>query len=205
MKYITNGDKGEKQPLLVLVHGAGAAMDSDFMTVVAEEIAKQGIQVIRFEFPYMQQRRLTGKKSPPNRQPVLLQCWQEVIAELGEGRRLVIGGKSMGGRMASLIAAQQPVKGLVCLGYPFHPVAKPTQLRTEHLSRITSPTLIVQGERDALGNKEEVDGYGLPQEFRFCWLPDGDHDFRPRVKSGYSHQHNMMLAITAVTDFVHSC
>ena len=203
MSYITNGDNGKN--ILVLAHGAGAAMDSDFMNIVAEGVAAHGIQVIRFEFPYMQQRRLTGKRRPPDRQPILLECWQDVIAELGGTERLIIGGKSMGGRMASLIAAQQPVRGLVCLGYPFHLVGKPERLRTEHLSQITSPTLMVQGERDALGNKEEVNGYELPQDFRFCWLPDGDHDFKPRVKSGYNHKHNMMLAITAITDFVRSC
>jgi len=203
MKYITNGDNGEN--LLVLAHGAGAPMDSAFMDTIAEGLAAQGIKVIRFEFPYMQQRRLTEKKRPPDRQPILLDCWQQVIDELGGAENLIIGGKSMGGRMASLVAAQQAVRGLVCLGYPFHPAGKPERLRTEHLPQISSPTLIVQGERDALGNREEVAHYDLPQDCRVSWLPDGDHDFKPRVKSGYSHQHNLECAIKSITEFVQSC
>jgi len=153
----------------------------------------------------MQQRRLTGKKRPPDRQPILLDCWQQVIDELGGAQNLIIGGKSMGGRMASLLAAQQAVRGLVCLGYPFHPVGKPERLRTEHLPQISSPTLIVQGERDALGNKTEVERYDLPQNCRVSWLPDGDHDFKPRVRSGYSHQYNLEMAISTITEFVQSC
>jgi len=203
MNYITNGDNGNN--LLVLAHGAGAQMDSDFMNVVAEGVANNGIQVVRFEFPYMQQRRLTGKKRPPDRQPILLDCWQQVLSDFGGAEKLIIGGKSMGGRMASLVAAQQLIKGLVCLGYPFHPVGKPERLRTEHLPQISSPTLIVQGERDALGNKDEVQHYELPKKSRLCWLPDGDHDFKPRVKSGYTQQQNLTAAIAAITDFVQSC
>lgn len=203
MISITNGDNGEK--VLVLAHGAGAPMDSNFMNIVAEGVANSGIKVIRFEFPYMKERRLTGKKRPPDRQPVLLASWQELIDQLGGPENLIIGGKSMGGRMASLLAAELNVKGLVCLGYPFHPVGKPDRLRTDHLYGVSVPTLMVQGERDALGNKEEVCGYELPAAFQFCWLPDGDHDFKPRVRSGYTHDHNLEKAIAAVVDFVHFC
>lgn len=203
MHYITSGDSGNKR--LALAHGAGAAMDSEFMNIIAEGVAEQGIEVIRFEFPYMQQRRLTGKKRPPDRQPVLLEYWQQVIADLGDAENLVIGGKSMGGRMASLIAAQQPVRGLVCLGYPFHPAGKPERLRTEHLPLITSPTLFVQGERDALGNKAEVVDYDLPPDLDLRWLADGDHDLKPRVKSGYNHQQHLLTAIQHIAAFVHAC
>jgi len=203
MNYITNGDNGNN--IFVLAHGAGAPMDSDFMNVVAEGLAEHGVQVVRFEFPYMQQRRLTGKKRPPDRLPVLLDCWQQVLRDFGGAENLIIGGKSMGGRMASLIAAQQSVRGLVCLGYPFHPVGKPDRLRTEHLPQITSPTLIVQGVRDALGNREEVANYELPPDVRVCWLPDGDHDLKPRVKSGYTHQQHLVTTVQTITDFVHSC
>lgn len=203
MNTITNGDKGKQ--VFVLAHGAGAPMDSDFMNIVAEGVARFGVQVVRFEFPYMRERRLTGKKRPPDRQPVLLACWQEMIDKLGGPENIVIGGKSMGGRMASVMAAEFNVKGLVCLGYPFHPAGKPERLRTEHLYNIRVPTLMVQGERDALGNKEEVLSYELPAAFQFSWLPDGDHDLKPRVKSGYNHDHHLKLAITAIVDFVHSC
>lgn len=200
MDSITNGDNGNA--VLVLAHGAGAPMDSDFMNAVAEGLASSGIQVVRFEFPYMQQRRLSGKKRPPDRQPVLLDSWRQMIEKLGGPEHLIIGGKSMGGRMASLIAAQLPVRGLLCLGYPFHPVGRPERLRTEHLYEITTPTLILQGERDALGSRQEVASYKLPEIFQVQWLPDGDHDFKPRVKSGYTHQQNLQQAISVVTNFV---
>lgn len=180
-------------------------MDSDFMNTIAEGVAAHGIEVVRFEFPYMQQRRLTGKKRPPDRQPVLLECWQQAIRELGGADKLVIGGKSLGGRMASLIAAQQPVRGLVCLGYPFHPAGKPEKLRTEHLPLITSPSLFLQGERDALGNKSEVAGYELPANTLLHWLTDGDHDLKPRVKSGFSQQQHLGSAIDYIVKFVHAC
>lgn len=203
MNFITDFDNGETT--LVLAHGAGASMDSHFMNVIATGVSKSAIRVVRFEFPYMQTRRSTGNKRPPDRQSVLLACWREIIAQLGNPKKLIIGGKSMGGRMASLLAVELDVKGLVCLGYPFHPVGKPDRLRVDHLHRISVPTLILQGERDALGNKEQVAGYGLPPEFQLRWLPDGDHDFKPRVRSGYSHQHNLDLAISSMVDFIRLC
>jgi hypothetical protein len=200
MNYITDGDSGKG--VLVLAHGAGAPMDSEFMNRVARGVAEQGIQVIRFEFPYMEARRNTGKKRPPDRQAVLLERWEKVIEELGGPQRLVIGGKSMGGRMASLIATRYPVRGLVCLGYPFHPPGKPERLRTEHFTEVCVPTLIVQGERDALGNRGEVEGYGLPDGFNVVWLGDGDHDFKPRVRSGISYERNIADAVAAVVEFM---
>lgn len=186
----------------MLAHGAGAPMDSDFMNRIAQGVSESGIQVVRFEFPYMQERRLTGKKRPPDRQPVLIDCWEKVIADCCDSQRIVIGGKSMGGRMASLVAAQQQVRGLVCLGYPFHPQGKPEKLRTEHLANIASPSLIIQGERDALGNRQEVESYQLPENIQINWMPDGDHDLKPRVKSGFTHQENIAKAVTALVQFV---
>lgn len=203
MRYIINGDSGNKR--LVLAHGAGAGMDSEFMDFVAQGVAQQGIEVIRFEFPYMQQRRTTGKKRPPDKQSILLQSWFEILADLSGSEKVVIGGKSMGGRMASMVAAQQSVRGLVCLGYPFHPARKPESLRTEHLPAINCPTLFVQGERDALGNKLEVAEYDLPPTVEWCWLPDGDHDFKPRVRSGYTHLENLNAAVKRVAEFVRCC
>lgn len=128
---------------IVLAHGAGVGMDSPFMAAMAKGLADRGFRVARFEFPYMAGRR-TGKKRPPDREPALRAAWLRVIAELGADS-LVIGGKSMGGRIATLIADEAKVAGLVCLGYPFHPVGKPKQLRVEHLRTIKTPTLILQG------------------------------------------------------------
>ncbi len=195
---------GPEQPLLALAHGAGAPMDSPFMDKLAELLAEQGIGVVRFEFPYMQERRENGKKRPPNKQDVLLDTWREVIAELGNPEVLYVGGKSMGGRMASLIADEQAVAGLVCLGYPFHPQGKPEKLRTEHLADLQTPTLIVQGTRDKLGSQEEVETYELSQGIDVLWLEDGDHDLKPRVKSGFTHDQHLKLAAEKIAEFINS-
>ena len=143
--------------MVALAHGAGAGMDSDFMEACTVGLVERGLRVARFEFPYMRRARLVGGRRPPDRAPVLIASWQEVIgrlrSRLNRGRkRLVIGGKSMGGRIASLVALENGVAGLVCLGYPFHPPGKPVGDRTKHLRSIDCPTLIVQGERDAFGS-----------------------------------------------------
>jgi uncharacterized protein len=193
---------GPEQPLLVLAHGAGASMDSPFMDNLAGLLAEQGIGVVRFEFPYMQERRENGKKRPPNKQDVLLDSWREVIEELGNPEALYIGGKSMGGRMASLIADEQAVTGLVCLGYPFHPQGKPEKLRTEHLADLQTPTLIVQGTRDKLGSQEEVETYSLSSAIDVLWLEDGDHDLKPRVKSGFTHEQHLKRTAENIAEFI---
>lgn len=197
---LTNGPP-DSLGTIVLAHGAGAPMDSDFMTIVATELATHGFRVVRFEFPYMASWRATGKKRPPDREPVLRKAWLEVIGSLGPPEKMIIGGKSLGGRIASLIADEAQVAGLVCLGYPFHPAGRPDRLRTAHLQTLTTPTLILQGERDPLGNSAEVGGYGLPRHLKFAWLPDGDHSFKPRKSSGHSWDGNLAVAIAAVARF----
>lgn len=194
---------------LALAHGAGAPMDSDWMNAVAGAIADTGVRVVRFEFPYMNERRETGKKRPPNPERVLLETWRDVITELG-AHTLVIGGKSMGGRMASMVAAametegialDQRVRGLICLGYPFHPPGKPEKLRTEHLEALMTPTLICQGTRDALGTRAEIEEYRLSKAIDFCWLEDGDHGFKPRKASGRTEAQNWNQALDAIKAF----
>jgi predicted alpha/beta-hydrolase family hydrolase len=186
---------------IALAHGAGAGMDTDFMTVIAEGLAEAGFRVVRFEFPYMLERRRTGKRRPPDREPILRQTWLDVIDSL-DARTLVVGGKSMGGRMASLVADDTKAAGLICLGYPFHPRGKPGRLRVGHLEELKTPTLIVQGERDPLGNREEVTGYELSKAVRIHWLPDGDHSFKPRKSSGRTLDQNLQDAINACAEFV---
>ncbi len=186
---------------IVLAHGAGAGMDSPFMEFFARGLGQSGVRVVRFEFPYMASRRRTGKKKPPDRESVLRETWLQVVSRLG-GKGLVIGGKSMGGRIASLVADQVRAAGLVCLGYPFHPVGKPDQLRVEHLRTIQTPTLIVQGERDPFGSRKEVARYKLPLSIRFAWIPDGDHSLKPRKTSGRTEQENREMAVTAVGRFL---
>lgn len=181
---------------LILAHGAGAPMDSDWMTGMAERLAARGLNVLRFEFPYMTQRRLDGGKRPPNQQAKLLDCWREVYAEVRRhvAGRLAIGGKSMGGRMASLVADELGVDALVCLGYPFYASGKPEKPRVAHLAELHTPTLIIQGERDALGNREAVESYTLAGSIELFWLVAGDHDLKPLKASGFSHQQHLDAA-----------
>src|SRR5271157_5603107 len=188
---------------IVLAHGAGAPMDSPFMAYFATELGKRRFRVVRFEFPYMANKRATGKGKPPDREPVLRDTWLKVIEKLG-AKGLVIGGKSMGGRIASLIADEADVAGLVCLGYPFHPTGKPDRLRTEHLRTIKTPTLILQGERDPFGSREEVCGYKLSRAVRVRWLADGDHSFKPRKSSGRTEKQNWEAAVEEIVAFVES-
>jgi hypothetical protein len=176
-------------------------MDSPFMAAFAEGLAARGYRVARFEFPYMAKRRHSGRKRPPDRANVLLDAWRAVIAELGP-ERLVIGGKSLGGRIASMIADEAGVRGLACLGYPFHPPGRPENPRTDHLRHLRTPTLILQGARDPFGPPGEVDGYELSSAIRVHWLEDGDHGFKPRKASGRSERQNWDEAIEAVAAFV---
>ncbi len=185
---------------VVLAHGAGAAMDTPFMNTIATGLADQEFRVVRFEFPYMAQRRQTGKSRPPDRTDILQSTWQTVIQSLGADS-LVIGGKSMGGRIASMLADASRVAGVVALGYPFHPVGKPEQLRIAHLHDMRTPTLILQGERDPFGNHNEVPSYTLGPNVQVHWLPDGDHSFKPRKSSGVSAEQNLNQAIHATAAF----
>ena len=195
-------DGPKSAPLtLALAHGAGAPMDSPAMTHHAEGLAGQGIRVARFEFPYMAARRLGGKQKPPDREPKLLETWRAVIAALGP-ERLVIGGRSMGGRMASLLADEAGVRALVCISYPFHPPGKPERLRTGHLEAIRTPTLIVQGSRDPFGSPEEVAGYSLSPAIRLHWCEDGDHGLKPRKASGRTEVQNWEEAEAAIAAFL---
>lgn len=187
---------------IILAHGAGADMESDFMAAMAEGLVEQGIRVVRFNFPYMQQRKATGKKRPPDRQPKLLDHYRALLDHLGGAEKWFIGGKSMGGRMASLIADEVQAKGLICLGYPFHPPGKPDNLRTEHLQTLKTPALILQGTRDALGKQEEVVDYPLAKTIQVQWLEDGDHSFKPRKKSGHTEQEHWQAAVEAIALFV---
>ena len=181
------------------------------MTAMAEGIAGEGFRVVRFEFPYMAARRTSGTKKPPDRAPVLMDCWRAVIDDLGRdklvGGGLVLGGKSMGGRFASMIAATleregAPVRGVVCLGYPFRAPGKPVGDRIDHLKAIKTPVLICQGTRDPFGGREDVAAYRLPKPVRVHWLEDGNHDFTPRKASGRTGAENIAEAVAATAAFL---
>jgi uncharacterized protein len=199
-ELLFNGPK-VAQWRVALTHGAGAGMDTPFMNAFAEGISGDELRVARFEFPYMTEVRRTGLKRPPDRESVLRETWLTVVATLGS-ERLVIGGKSMGGRIASLVADEANVAGLVRLGYPFHPTGKPDKLRVEHLKTIRTPTLILQGTHDPFGSREQVEKYVLSSAVSVCWLEDGNHDFTPRTSSGRTTAENRREAIAAVVGFV---
>jgi predicted alpha/beta-hydrolase family hydrolase len=191
--------------VLVLAHGAGAPMDSPFMTRLARLLGERGIKVVRFEFAYMAARRSDGKRRPPSRMPALMDEFRDCISLL-DADTVFIGGKSMGGRVASMLAAGPgfagQITGLVCLGYPFHPPGKPESLRTAHLVDVSCPALIVQGERDPFGNKADVAAYDLPAGISVEWAPFGNHDLVPPKKSGRTDIENWTDAASAITGFM---
>jgi predicted alpha/beta-hydrolase family hydrolase len=200
-RFLLQGPQDARFTIL-LAHGAGGPMDSASMTSAANALAAAGFRVIRFEFAYMAARRTGGRKPPP-RAETLIPEYEAAIAELGTSGPLIIGGKSMGGRVASMVAddlyRQQKIAGLLCLGYPFHPPGQPEKLRTAHLKELATPALICQGTRDEFGTRDEVPGYDLSDRIEILWLEDGDHDLKPRkTVSGFSAaDHLATMAKTA--------
>ncbi len=186
----------------LFAHGAGAPMDSPFMARVAEGLGSRGVRVVRFEFPYMAKRRTEGRRGAPDREPILRARWTELVERFGGGPRVAVGGKSMGGRIASMIADEVGARALVCFGYPFHPPGQPSKLRTKHLEVLRTPALILQGTRDAFGVPDEVAGYGLSPAIRVEWIEDGDHSLKPSARSGRTEKENVERAIAAAADFV---
>lgn len=208
-------------------HGAGAGMATAFLETFTRLLADRGVATLRFEFTYMAARRSGGPRRPPPKAERLVDEYRAAVAAAGlgappsmrpgappgappAGAPLVIGGKSMGGRVASLVAdellAAGRIAGLVCLGYPFHPPGKPEQLRTAHLQALSCPALIVQGERDPFGTRADVEALiaakALAPPIRFHWAGDGDHDLGPRGGSGFTRKANLAAAADAVAAFV---
>lgn len=209
MQTITTGPS-QPQAHLMLAHGAGAPMSSPFLTTYAALLAERSVKVTRFNFPYMAAFQDDGKRRPPPRVEGLGEVYRELITSVsdteGSCYPLFIGGKSMGGRIATLIgdavAGPLDVAGIICLGYPFHPKGKPEKLRTAHLENLKTPTLIVQGERDGLGAKEEVARYVLSRKIEIAWAKDGDHDLKPRKKSGVTLSDNLAFAADKTAQWI---
>ncbi|APG47929.1 alpha/beta family hydrolase [Phaeobacter porticola] len=185
MNFLLNGDEPGRTTIL-LAHGAGAAMDTPWMTTTADALANRGFRVARFEFSYMAARRIGGSRRPPARAETYTPEYLAAIDALASDAPLLIGGKSMGGRVASLIAQDLydagRITGLVCLGFPFHVPKKPGTTRFDHLAKLNCPTLICQGTRDPFGTREEVANYPLSPSVEMFWLEDGDHDLKPRKR-----------------------
>lgn len=202
----------ERAPVMLLAHGAGVGYDSPFMERLARALAIHGVSVVRFEFPYMQRSRNDGRRRPPDRQPVLLEHFTELVrwcrSEVAGDRLLVLAGKSMGGRMASLLAARPEmpeVHAVTCFGYPFHPPGKPDQWRTGHFADLRVPLAIFQGTRDPFGKPEELDGQPpLPSRVDLHWLEGGNHDFRPLKKQGLDPDALIDQSARLAASFLHS-
>ena len=193
---------------LLLAHGSGAPMDSPAMDAVAAALAAEGLRVARFEFAYMAARRTEDSRRPPPKGETLIPEYRAAVSALAARGPLVIGGKSLGGRVASMAAddlhREGRIAGLFCFGYPFHPPEKPRQLRTAHLMTLETPAMICQGTRDPFGTREDVAGYGLPERIRILWLEDGDHHLKPRKRiSGFTaadHLATMAATVRRWTD-----
>ncbi|MEZ9522528.1 alpha/beta family hydrolase [Enterovibrio norvegicus] len=201
MNQVLIDGPSEADTTFIFAHGAGAGMEHEFMAVVAKKIAAHGIRVVRFNFPYMVKRSEDGKKRPPDRAPKLLEHYQEIIATYGS-KHTVIGGKSMGGRMASHLSEERCVAGIACLGFPFHPPGKPEKDKGEHLAHIEKPTLILQGERDTFGNRAELENYAFSSSVTLVFVPDGDHSLKPRKASGHTEEDNRQLAADKLAAFI---
>jgi uncharacterized protein len=184
----TAAPPGGRTTLLVLAHGAGAGQHHPFMTSMADRLSARGLTVVTFDFLYVHERR-----SMPDRAPVLEACFAAVTDwatghESAPVERLLLGGKSMGGRMATHLAsagfvprdgAGPPLGGIVALGYPLHPPGRPQQLRDAHLPAIAVPVLIVQGSRDTFGTPSELSPVvaRMPADVTLHVVDGGDHSF----------------------------
>ncbi len=194
--------------LVIFAHGAGADMHHHYIEDLVEEMHSQQLSVLRFNFPYMDKRKLDGKRRPPDRMPKLVDCYKSIIANFKTDLPIIIAGKSMGGRVAATLAGDKSlmdahnIKGVICLGYPFHPVKKPEKLRLAPLQETQLPVLILQGERDALGSEIEINDYEISSRCQLHFFNDGDHDLKPRVKSGQTLAQHKRAAVFGMRSFI---
>lgn len=194
---------------MVLAHGAGAPMDSSFMEMLAEALDAQGIACVRFEFPYMIRRREDGKKRLPDRQPALLESFRAMLkavrSDVGPDCKVLVGGKSMGGRMASVLASEnsEGIEGVACYGYPFHTPGKPEKWRVDHFPAVECPLMVIQGTRDPFGKYQEVqDRWPVTGITRLVWLDGGNHDFQPLKKQSETQKQLIRSAAQATRLFI---
>ena len=218
--YVLQGAKSDT--LIILAHGAGANMHHEFMVTMAAKLVAQGYQVYRFNFLYTQANMQDGKRRPPDRAPKLLAYFEQVLLdvqnkiELGQitCKKIILMGKSMGGRMSAILTSnshsfEQPrtqecadkIAGIVCLGYPFIPL-KGGEPRLEPIQNNVTPILIVQGERDKFGHKQQVPTWGLADHIELSWIGDGDHSLSPRKSSGYTLEGNLNHAVNCISQFI---
>lgn len=206
--YAFQGPTRGADRAVLLAHGAGTDGTAPALTVVADALADAGIPSLRFNYPYRDEGR--GR---PDRSPVLFEATRAAVAELA-GRtglptsRLVVGGRSMGGRYCSMVVSAEvdpvPVLGLVLLGYPLHAAGKPERIRDEHFWRITVPTLFVSGTRDSLAPVAGLEAAAekIPGPVSWCWLETADHGFKPLRSSGRTLADDLTTAAAATVAFV---
>ena len=195
---------------LIFAHGAGADKSSEFMTRFTQLLNDAAYSVTRFNFPYMDRKIAEDKKFPPDRMPKLLDCFEQVLTDYEQDLPLYLIGKSMGGRVAATLSGDSEInsahltkiKGVICLGYPFHPIGKPEKLRMTPIETLKKPALILQGDRDKLGDKEMIATLDIPELCQVVFLPDGDHDLKPRVRSGKTHEQNLRQAVREIEVFI---
>jgi predicted alpha/beta-hydrolase family hydrolase len=192
---------GEAEVTVLLAHGAGAGRAHPFLARFAAGLGALGLRVARFDFPYMA-ARAHGERRGPDRAPVLLASLRAAAAATAAPPdRLVLAGKSMGGRMATMVADELGCRAVFAIGYPFHPPRRLDQLRVEHLRTLHTRCLILQGERDPFGTRAEVAGYPLSAAITVQWFADGDHSLVPRARSGCTAAAHFSTAIAAAAAF----
>ena len=218
--YILQGPISDT--LIIFAHGAGANMHHEYMVSMTDKLIAQGYQVYRFNFLYMQANMQDGKRRPPDRAPKLLAHYEQVLLDVQQKmalglincRRIVLMGKSMGGRMSAILTSsdhqfQQPIiadvinkiAAVVCLGYPFIPL-KGGEPRLMPIQHNPLPMLIVQGERDKFGDLQQLPTWDLGEHVDVCWIGDGDHSFKPRKSSGYTLEGNLNTAVAYINQFI---
>jgi uncharacterized protein len=202
------GPKRGADRAVLLAHGAGADMHAATLTTFADALAEAGVPTLRFNFPY----RSAGRRAP-DRPAVLAAATREAAQELSRRtnvapERLVLGGRSMGGRYASLMVADAddplPALGLALLGYPLHPAGHPEKLRAEHFPRLHVPVLFVSGTRDSLASATGLQEHAkaIPGPVSFHWIETADHGFKPLKSSGITTAAALRDAADAVVAWV---
>ena len=209
---LTNNTSLKQKPSFiadfVFAHGAGAGKDSSFIQTLTALLEERGIKVHLFNFDYMEQALLLNKRRPPSQMPLLCENFIEVLKAFEQSnqevRPLFIGGKSMGSRVACEIVEQvrQSVSGIIAYGYPFHPAKKPEKSRLTTLTVLAHPCLVVQGEHDALGHQDEIEGFDIPSNITVEFVPTANHDLKPLKRSGWTEEQALRFAADRTLDFI---
>lgn len=200
-----------KSVKLILAHGAGAGSQSDFMQLICNKVTeftkkqmKENVEVILFDFPYMQQIHATGKKRPPDKMAKLVAAFEQQVGQVSADDIIFVAGKSMGARVAleTILASNRTINAVIALGYPFYPPGKAEKHRLELLQKITAPCLIIQGERDTFGNRAWVEQQALSNNIQINWITAADHSLKPLKSSGVSHEQALDSASHAIVEFI---